>query len=48
MEFWRFRECVMHSTGGCAACTAVQRNGLQAFWWFVSLLQRFRIVPLLL
>jgi len=34
MEFWRFRECVMHSTAACATCTACtvkHHNGLQAF-----------------
>jgi len=32
MEFWRFRECVMHSAATCATCTACtvkHHNGLQ-------------------
>jgi len=29
MEFWRFRECVMHSAAACAICTAMYHNALQ-------------------
>ena len=33
MEFWRFRECVMHSAATCATCTAMRRSEPQ---WFGS------------
>jgi len=39
MEFWRFRECVMHSAAACASCTAMRRSEPQ---WFgnVSLVHK--------
>jgi len=29
MEFWHFRECVMHSAAACAICTAMYLNAQQ-------------------
>jgi len=48
MEFWHFRECVMHSALVCTTCTAMRLSEPK---WFGSvpvvdkLLQRFHNAP---